>query len=263
MKKYILNFSFLKIRKQEFPAIVDGVVEIVQKYNPKTLFIEGMFNLLVELQTSLSVLTEKSVSHPLTKVLNAQRKRRKELISAIVMQGTAVEKAAVASQANAVSLIIPIINRHLSNLSRENLKVIHQEVSNFLSEFKTNDAMIAAATTMGVKVYIDELKALETTMAVNVTSRRESKSPVRSINKLQVKTNITDGLARLLNSIELVRVEHPEVDYMPLIDELNEFLAPYQVLVKSRATRTKNAAQKSTTAAMSATTSATATNKGV
>ena len=263
MKKIILIFSFLKIRKQEFPAIIDGVIAIVQKYNPKALFIDGMFNLLVELQTSLSVLTQKALSHPLTKVLKNQRKRRLELIRAIVLQGTAVEKAAVPSQADAVSMIVPLIYRHLSNLYRENLKVIDQEVQNFLAEFKRNDTLLNAAVTIGLKVFIDELKTLEDSMAVNIVARRESKSPGRSVNKVQLRSNIIDGFSRLLNSIELAKVEHPELDYMPLINELNEFLVTYQTLVKSRTTRTKTAAQKTTTAASSTTTTATAANQGM
>ena len=263
MKKVILLFSFLKIRKQEFPAIIDGVIAIVQKYNPKALFIDGMFNLLVELQTSLPVLTQKALSHPLSKVLKNQRKRRMELIRAILLQGAAVEKAAVPSQADAVSLILPLISRHLSNLFRENLKVVHQEVENFLAEFKQNDGLLTAAATIGVKLFIDELKALEDSMAVNVIARRESKSPGRSVNKVQLRLNIIDGFSRLLNSIELARVEHPELDYMPLINELNEFFVPYQALVRSRTTRNKTAAQKTTTAASSTTTTATAENKGL
>jgi len=214
----------------------------------------------LELQTSLSVLTNKTVSHPLTKVLKTQRKRRLELISAIVWQGEAAEKAAVTSQAEAVSLVVPLINKHLSTLSRENLKVIHQEVQNFLWEFKLNDVMVSAATTIGVKLFIDELKALEDSMAVNITTRRESKSPNRSVNKVELRNNIIDAFSRLLNSIELAKVEHAELDYMPMINELNEFLVIYQALIRNRTTRSKTAAQKTTTVTSSTTTTATAAN---
>jgi hypothetical protein len=258
MKKIVFSISFLKIRKQEFPEIINGVIGIVNKYNPEMLFIKGMFNLLLELQSKLVLLTDKSISHPLTKVLNKQRKSRLKLVSAILMQGLAMEKAGVSSMAEAVKLIVPVIKMYFANLSRENQKVVHQEVNNFLLKLHENDALASAASTIGVTVYIDELKVITQSIDANINLRRESNSPRRIVNKALVKTEIIDSFNRLLNSIELARVEHPTLDYMPLISELNEFLVPYQSLVKSRNTLSKNAAKKATTVALSTTTTATA-----
>ena len=72
-----------------------------------------------------------------------------------------------------------------------------------------------------------------------------------------LKTSIVTALTNLFKSIELARVEHPDVDYMPMINELNQLLVSYHSLIKNRITRSKNLAKK-TTVASSSTTTATA-----
>jgi hypothetical protein len=62
----------------------------------------------------------------------------------------------------------------------------------------------------------------------------------------------------LVNSIELARVEHPTIDYVPLINELNVFLIPYQTMIRSRKTITKTAAKIKKAIALSSKTDATA-----
>ena len=258
MKKIIFIFSFLKIRKQEFPEVINGTIEIVAKHDPVALLIQGMFSLLLVLQSKLPLLTEKTVSHPLTKVLKKQHKRMKELASSISMQGVAVEKAAVDSQSEAVELIIPAIRMHLLNLSRENTKASYQQVNNFLLKLDTNDDLVSAATVIGISASVDEIKSVVESIKVNKKKRRETKAPSKNVNKVQIKADIKDAFYRLLNSIELARVEHSTIDYAPLINELNVFLIPYQSMIRSRKTATKTAAKAKKAIALSSKTDATA-----
>ncbi|MDI3505419.1 MAG: hypothetical protein PWQ81_641, partial [Bacteroidota bacterium] len=70
------------------------------------------------------------------------------------------------------------------------------------------------------------------------------------------------------NRIELAMLENPAIDYRPLMNELTEWILPYQSLAKARVTRQSNNAealklkeneiQKKEAVATSAKTSATA-----
>ena len=51
------------------------------------------------------------------------------------------------------------------------------------------------------------------------------------------------ALTNLFRGIEFGVHAHPNVDYTPLIKELNELLTKYRSEIKAKATRTKNAAQ--------------------
>jgi hypothetical protein len=256
-KSFVLN-SFLRIRKQEFPEIINRTITIAEKHDPVTLLIDKMFNRLSALQKQLPLLSEKKGRHPLTSVLNMQRSKRKELIQAIGMQVQAKEKAALASQTGSVALLMPLIQQYFDSLSRENQKVIHQEVNDFLVKVHADAGLSQAAQDLGINVYIDELQTLQQGIAETLTARIEDQYPNRSVDKKQIKTNIIEAFQQLLSYIQLAAVEEYDKDYSALINELNEFLAPYQALVKSRISRSKKAAAKTTTVAPSLTTNATA-----
>lgn len=256
-KSFVLN-SFSRIRKQEFPEIINGTITIVAKHDPSSLLIDKMFNRLLALQKQLPLLSEKRSSHPLTIVLKNQRFKRKKLIQAIVLQVQAKEKAALASQSGSVASIMPLIQIHFANLARANQKVVYQEVNDFFCKVQADGALTQAAQDLGINVYIDELQTLQQSIAETLTARIEDQYPNRSVDKKQIKANIIETFQQLLSFIQLAAVEDYEKKYSALINELNEFLAPYQALVKRRISLSKKAATKTTTVAPSLTTNATA-----
>lgn len=256
-KSFVLN-SFSRIRKQEFPEIINGTITIVAKHDPSSLLIDKMFNRLLALQKQLPLLSEKRSSHPLTIVLKNQRFKRKKLIQAIVLQVQAKEKAALASQSGSVASIMPLIQIHFANLARANQKVVYQEVNDFFCKVQADGELTQAAQDLGINVYIDELQTLQQSIAETLTARIEDQYPNRSVDKKQIKANIIETFQQLLSFIQLAAVEDYEKKYSALINELNEFLAPYQALVKRRISLSKKAATKTTTVAPSLTTNATA-----
>lgn len=245
MKKKISVVQYVKLKQQEFPQVVNEVIAIVEKNDPVAKDIDRILKNLIGFKPQLTVLTEKRFAHPLTKVLQTQYKRRNELSSGIVLQALGAEKAGLPSQLNAVTVLVPVIKRHLLYLGRENTKEINQRIDNFLLEVNSSEILKSAATTLSLSSNMEELGTLQKAIAQNITSRNETKAPVRSINQKKLKADIIDALQRLINAIEVARVEHPTVDYSTLINELNEFFVPYQALIRGRSTRQQTANQKS------------------
>jgi len=65
-----------------------------------------------------------------------------------------------------------------------------------LVEVARNDALASAASTIGITIYVDELKVLMQSIENNMNLRRESNSPRRIVNKAQLKTEIIDSFDR-------------------------------------------------------------------
>jgi len=119
--------------------------------------------------------------------------------------------------------------------------------------------MNAALVTLGLNVYFGELKVCQQSIKQGESLRIEIISVRIKQNTLIAKEKIANAVSNLLDAIELAKVEHTEIDYMPLINELNVLLNSKQTMLKSRVTRSKNSiANKTTTVASSTTTSATA-----
>jgi hypothetical protein len=119
--------------------------------------------------------------------------------------------------------------------------------------------MNTALLDLGLSDYFAELKTCQQYLNQSQNHRREILSVRPLFNVQDAKTRIINAIDNLLNAIELARVENTELDYMPLINELNVLIISRQSLIRSRNTRSKNSvANKTTTVALSPTTTATA-----
>lgn len=259
MKKVIVNFSFSRVRKSEFPEIMNAVLAIVEKHNPTALSIVGMYNLLLELKPLLDILTVKYDGYPVTKEFVKQRTLRNKLLSAILSHIAAIEKAEVASTAQQASLAVPYLKRYLKGITVANSKVKTGKVDQLLVSLEENAEIKTALTALGLTVYFDELRSCQQIINQGESHRREILSVRENFNSRIAKAKIAYAVSNLLNAIELARVEHTDINYMPLINELNVLLSSRQSMIKSRITRSKNSeANKTTTVALSTTTTATA-----
>lgn len=259
MKSKIVNFSFNRIRKSEIPEIMNAILTIVEKHNPEALFIVGMYNLLLELRPLLDILTVRYDGYPNSKELLNQRSLRDKLLGAILSHKAAVEKARIASLVQPASLAVPFLQRYLNGILAENEPVKSGKVNQVLTNLKDNTELTTALENLGFTVYMNELKTCQLTINVAESQRRETLSLRGNFNTTDARAKIAFATSNLLNAIELAKVEHTDIDYMPLINELHVLLNSKQTIVKSRITRCKNsAAIKTMTVASSTTTTATA-----
>lgn len=258
--KIISTISLTRALKGEFSTIVEGVLAIVVSFDPEAMKIAGFYNKLQQKYHEVYLLRQMQQKNILSAAHKDQRKQRRNLIIAICRQVKAVQKANLAEQRSAVELLLPVVKMHLSALGRKGLPAIHDQVVLFTSKIKESEELKSAARETGVEAYVNKLKELEDSLSAQsqVQVEDNSKRRVITLQENRIKEDVVSAFNRLITAIELAREEYPEVDYNPMIAQLNEFLAPYQGTIKARSTRSKNKATKQKTVAMSATTSATA-----
>jgi hypothetical protein len=119
MKTNFVNFSFLKVRRSELPEMTEEILKSVEKYNPVTLKIAGMYNLLSELKPLFSILAVKYNGYPISDEVKAQIKMRNNLLIAIRSHIVAIEKAGVPTTAQQARLAIPYLKSYLSGISSD------------------------------------------------------------------------------------------------------------------------------------------------
>lgn len=251
-------FNSTRIRNKEIPGVINGAITIVEKYDPVSLGIKPLFDLLVEQQLQLGSFTNSRTGHPLSPTIQQDRKRISELCGAIVTQCKAVEKANLPTVSEAANLLLPLVKRYLLNIDKVNSKLSEGNVMNFLSVLDKSELMSQAATTIGINTYVDELKVVQNRLETNFGIRLAENAERRIIVDMKLKSAILKALANLIKAIKLAQVHVTTVDFTPLVAELNELFVPYRSLIQSRSTRSKNAQQKKETAASSPTTTATA-----
>ena len=240
MKTNFITFSFFKVRRSELPEMTEEILKSVEKHNPVTLKIAGMYNLLSELRPLLNILAVKYDGYPNSEVVRAQVKMRNNLLSAIRSHIVAIEKAGVTTTAQQAQLAVPYLKSYLSGIYTVSPIVKSGRVNQMLKGLTDNDEMNDALNALGLATYMDELRACQQSVNQGETRRKEILAIRPKFNNKDAKVRITSAIEHLLKAIDLAKVEHTDLDYMPLINELNVVLTNRKTVIKSRSTRNLN-----------------------
>ena len=256
MKHSITKLPFDRVQKLELPDIVNGTLAIVATYNPEELHIDGMYKLLLAEKPNLQRLSQVNNAHPLTKEIKGLRKDCDSVVVSILEKSRSILRLAVYSEASKV--LVPVVNQYFSGYLKLNRSSKNECITQFLNELENIKEVSEASELTGMKVYVDELNELTQTIHAKTSLRRVSSSSKTITNRKELRIKVFNATSNLYNAIELAKVEYPNVNYTPLINELNKLLVPYKSIIKTRKTLNRKASAKTKTVASSSTTIATA-----
>ena len=154
-------------------------------------------------------------------------------------------------------MVLDFLNRFIVDISANNYKKVDEKVSEIINAIEKDSSLQSAIAAVGMKVYFDELKVVQQKITSSQSIVVKFKSELPKTKIPTIKKSAVKALNNLIVSIELGKIKHPELDYEPLINELNAFLGQYQSLDKTRRTISKKAAENKKTVASSTTTTAT------
>ena len=255
MMSVFVNLTFAKLRNSEIPELCEAILDTIEKFNPESMKIAGIYNLLAGLKPLLDILAVKYSGYPLLTDYKNQCKSRNNLLVALHSQISAIEKARLASMSQQAQLALPYLNGYLKGISKESDSVKTGRINQMLNGLTGNDEMTAALRGLGITTYIEELKGYQQQINSGESHRRESLAVRPKFNNKDARERVITAIKNLLIAIELAKVEHTEVDYSAMINELNVTLTNRQTVIKSRVTRSKNSGdQNKSTDTTSATT---------
>ena len=237
----ITPLTLSRIPKLEFPRLVKGFFEVMDKYGPDDHHVRGIYNLLDEKKSLLGSLKYKYTKLPQTDELRVLREKRKDVLKAIQKQKQSMIDANIASMASNMKLIIPFLNEYFGNILASSTEGRTTRIEQMFVALDANVELKAALTAVGLTVYIEELRTVQQQINLKIVERRTHVSELPKMVTKQVKAELTVAITDLRNAIELAAKEHPEVDYLPLVNEINALFVPFQAKIKSQNTRRKTA----------------------
>lgn len=249
MRKFITSVTFTRVPKMAFAPLVTTLAGVVEQHDPVALHIDGMYQLLLDVMPELDYLQNQANVKDKTEVLKALWQKRRTLLVTILGQSRMTAKAQVQAEEAHRTTVLPFIDKHLRTI----LNVTQNEQKGMLGkmfeELKDNTTMNDALVALGWKASFDELSAVEARIAHIEAVRRKCKAASPDMRTSMVKSVISEAIMDLLNRIESAQKEFKELDYMPLIKELNALLTPIAADQKARDTRSRRAleAEKTTT----------------
>lgn len=243
----IINIALSRLLKLELPQLAKNVLGIVEKHEPESLLIEGAFNDFELLKPQIESLIVSYGPHPITEQLKPLRRKRILYATSISFQVRGLVNAFIDGADSDIVVAKATVDRYLKNLRRNNEEVINERIDQFLNEIDTDPAIFAAVSTLGFISYIDNLKIVHGDLKTLLDSRNASFSKREKGVALVSSKAVRSGLAILFMRISSAMYDNKELDYNPLVSELNEKLIRYQALINARATAHKSKSHSSKT----------------
>lgn len=241
MSKMITPIPLSKVPKIEYPELINTVVRIVNEYGAETMFVKDTADALKDRLPQLEFLKVSERKHPESDAITALNLKRRNIVAAMVRQTKAVQKANLSSQTAQLKVVVPFIEKYWSNYRNYNEKAINSRMKQMLADIDTNEEIKLAIETVGLSMYLNEIRTIETSLHNSREKRRKSKSTVQKVDVKKVKSYVGETLTDLVNAIELARKAHPELDYMPMINEINNVFITCQSGIKAHSTWVKKA----------------------
>ena len=240
MKKKIIKIPFANLKKNYFHGLVKTMLEIVKKHDPASLFIQVMFSKLEAYESSLGLFVNKvEKKHPMTDIINERYTRAKELIYALKFQMKSFQKRNFPDEEETLNTISNLLENSLGKTiytAKHSIKHILDQIQVLMD----NDDFVTAVETMGIKKHLVEMVELNKDIETLESRKVESRVRKKMTDLPKMKGEIVECYTNLMQAIELAQVEHPEIDYKPLIIEINEFLQPYVIEIRRMKTRNQN-----------------------
>jgi len=240
MSKEITPVPLSRMPVLEYPELVYTFERIIDHYGADTLFISDP---VAELKARMPELMRLKISkgkHPESKEIQALLIKRRDILSAMLGQTRKLMKANLSGQAAQLKLVSPFIESYWNNIRKLNENAIHARMKLMLADIDGTSDLKSALTFVGLAMHIDELRAIETSLYASKETRRKSKSEKRKIDSKHIKSYVGEAVTDVINAIEIARKAHTDVDYTPMIKEINDLFISYQSEIKAHSTRKKN-----------------------
>ena len=243
MYKSIYRISFSRLLKLELPVLARGVIGIVERHDPETLKIKELFDKLEEQKPKIKKLEVTYGPHPLTQELSELRSIRIALASGILNQLKTVRNGKVSGMQEAFKVAQPVAHRYLHKLSKHNNKVALERVTQFFDSIEEDETLEEAFSTLNLTVTLNEMRSANSRLMVQFNKKRTSVSERPDDMTSDLVNSILFAMNNLFADIELSQIKNQELDYAPLIDELNVELKAFELLINKRASYNKKKAE--------------------
>lgn len=243
MSKLIKSIPLTRLRKLELPHFAKQVLDIVSKHDAEELKFKEAFEMLEGLKPLMANLEDRYGPHPLTKKMDARHKERIKYAVLIIDQMKVYIKADKGDMRSSLEIIEPEVARALEGLQKNGHVQISAKISQFFDRIEQDEQLELAFSELGLTDYLDEMQSANATYIELEKARIASIGARPKISIPPIVKELNAALRNLFNQIELAQARNSELNYMPLINELNVSIAYFVGKINQRAAINKRRAE--------------------
>ena len=244
MYKNILKLDFSRLRKLEVRSLASRVITTVEGYNPETLKIKEVYDLLVEQEPQIKFLDVGYGPHPISPNISAMRRKRRAIGQGIVDQIRSIENGKMIGTDKDIEVAKRFVTRYLQGIWKKDDVTIHEKVDLFFLHFDNSEEQQMAFESLSLVGYLDSLRSVNNAIEEQYGVRRKDISERPKSATPGIVTDLKTGLEYLFKQIEVAQIKNPLINYTSLIDDLNAEILLTKARLKTRASYYKKKAEE-------------------
>jgi len=183
--------------------------------------------------------------HPLTDDIQQLHLERLKYVAAINMHMKLLNKVNYEGTESLIITAKALVYGHFNELRRNNQVTIHQTIIAFFLRLKENPEIKDALVDLGFEHYLNKLEETNNQCYELDMERNRLKSKRLKIDSGAIQKEAQQVLRAIFEQINFYQVTYKELDYGPLIAQLNELIVKFSSLIRTRATANKTRKIKS------------------
>ena len=232
--------SFLKAEVAEF---ANKAIDIVDNQNADELLISPVFEPLKKLRPEIDLLSIRYGTDPHRARIELLKSKLMLNVSTLKLKVRLLSKGGIDEDLHAVKSIIDNYLRYLS-APKKNDKVVVQQVQGFLNEMDTNADFSKGLAAHDLISTVNTIEEALTKYREAIQKRLEFRAKRPAIYTSQIIAKVRDAIYTLFKGIEVAQLVNSELDYEPLVDELNELVSNYRLSARLRTAYNKRKAEE-------------------
>ncbi len=234
------------LQKLETKSLVIEVITMLAKHNLEALHLHDLYTLLQEQKTKMKHLTVPYGKHSLTKELARLHEKRMRIASYIAMQVSEMEKMDGEEKQKMAKTAKRCSKQFLIYLGRKSRAEVSFSLLAFFSSiriiehYEVQEAFIG----MGLQTNLEDLEKTNNEYRQLYKRRKFDIDDRPKTGDILIEREAQSLLLHLFWKINYYQKNYIEIDYSPLIDELNVELTRCSKVIKTRIATNKRRARK-------------------
>ena len=231
-KLAIRRIPFARMLKSEVSELAKKTIAIAESHDPEVLLIEPLVNKLKALLPDIETMSFKYGIDPERQKIELAKSKLMLIISSLKLEVRMLEKSGTDDE---LELIGSFIDGNLRKLNAaQNHKVITQRVNGFLHAVESDEAFGAAIVGKDLMEKIDAISMALKRYQAALTKRVRLLAERPKFDTSLIIGQVREALEDLYKTIDVFHMTNAELDYTPLIEELNQLLYMYRKSINMR-----------------------------
>ena len=240
----IKNVPFSYLLKLELPSLAEDVITIVEKHDPEALKIQDVFDLLLDQESNITLLNRHHGAHHITSKLPPLRKKCYRYAQEIVNRMKFVMKEQEDNPTDGVLKAHVLVKGHLFQLSRtRSQRLMLQKLKGFFEVVERDEAIETLFSEYHLTSDLNNLRSSFSRLKVLLLERSMLTSEISKVKTDDLSAPIVKSLKDLFKQIEVAALKNTDLDYAPLVIELNGTIRRLKTDVNIRLANNKRRAE--------------------